>query len=51
MYMRLLMLSVRLFKKAARILEYEKLKEICVDYQQLKYAKGVFIDMYRMSWC
>ncbi|KAH8099410.1 nucleoporin [Cristinia sonorae] len=32
--------SLRLFAKAARILELEKLREICGDYQQLNYAKG-----------
>lgn len=26
--------------KGARILEFEKLREICGDYQQLNYAKG-----------
>ncbi|KAJ7783706.1 nucleoporin [Mycena maculata] len=32
--------SLRLFIKGARILEFEKLREICGDYQQLNYAKG-----------
>ncbi|KAF9462165.1 nucleoporin [Collybia nuda] len=32
--------SLRLFTKAARILEFDKLREICGDYQQLHYAKG-----------
>ncbi|TCD69902.1 hypothetical protein EIP91_005726 [Steccherinum ochraceum] len=32
--------SLRLFTKAARILELDKLREICGDYQQLKYARG-----------
>ncbi|KAI0094802.1 nucleoporin [Irpex rosettiformis] len=32
--------SLRLFSKGARILEFEKLKEICGDYQHLNYAKG-----------
>ncbi|RDB29219.1 hypothetical protein Hypma_015604 [Hypsizygus marmoreus] len=32
--------SLRLFIKGARILEFEKLQEICGDYQQLGYAKG-----------
>ncbi|KAH9950428.1 nucleoporin [Amylocystis lapponica] len=32
--------SLRLFMKGARILEFEKLQEICGDYQQLSYAKG-----------
>lgn len=30
----------RLFMKGARNLEFEKLREICGDYQQLNYAKG-----------
>ncbi|KAJ6575033.1 nucleoporin [Mycena capillaripes] len=30
----------RLFIKGARILEFDKLREICGDYQQLNYAKG-----------
>ncbi|KAI0374276.1 nucleoporin [Pilatotrama ljubarskyi] len=32
--------SLRLFMKGARNLEFEKLREICGDYQQLNYAKG-----------
>ncbi|KAI0639300.1 nucleoporin [Trametes polyzona] len=32
--------SLRLFMKGARNLEFEKLREICGDYQQLSYAKG-----------
>ncbi|KAL4242212.1 non-repetitive/WGA-negative nucleoporin family protein [Abortiporus biennis] len=32
--------SLRLFIKGARILEFEKLREICGDYQHLNYAKG-----------
>ncbi|THH34060.1 hypothetical protein EUX98_g164 [Antrodiella citrinella] len=32
--------SLRLFTKGARILELDKLREICGDYQQLNYAKG-----------
>ncbi|KAG5647653.1 hypothetical protein DXG03_009006 [Asterophora parasitica] len=32
--------SLRLFTKGARILEFDKLREICGDYQQLNYAKG-----------
>ncbi|KNZ78533.1 putative nucleoporin [Termitomyces sp. J132] len=32
--------SLRLFAKGARILEFEKLREICGDYQQLDYARG-----------
>ncbi|KAL6309880.1 nucleoporin [Sparassis latifolia] len=32
--------SLRLFMKGARILEFEKLREVCGDYQQLNYAKG-----------
>ncbi|KAF8647929.1 hypothetical protein AX16_006461 [Volvariella volvacea WC 439] len=35
--------SLRLFIKGARILEFEKLREICGDYQQLKYAKGAVL--------
>jgi nuclear pore complex protein Nup155 len=31
---------MRLFMKGARILEFDKLREICGDYQQLNYAKG-----------
>ena len=34
-------LCVRLFMKGARILDMEKLREICGDYQHLKYAKGM----------
>ena len=30
----------RLFMKGARNLEFDKLREICGDYQQLSYAKG-----------
>ena len=26
--------------KGARVLEFEKLREVCGDYQQLGYAKG-----------
>ncbi|KZT30631.1 nucleoporin [Neolentinus lepideus HHB14362 ss-1] len=32
--------SLRLFTKGARILDLEKLREVCGDYQQLNYAKG-----------
>ncbi|KAI0082270.1 nucleoporin [Panus rudis PR-1116 ss-1] len=32
--------SLRLFTKGARIMEFEKLREIVGDYQQLNYAKG-----------
>ncbi|KAJ7092652.1 nucleoporin [Mycena epipterygia] len=32
--------SLRLFIKGARILEFDKLREICGDYQQLNYARG-----------
>ncbi|KAI0963698.1 hypothetical protein AcW1_000705 [Taiwanofungus camphoratus] len=32
--------SLRLFMKGARNIEFEKLREICGDYQQLNYAKG-----------
>ncbi|KZT06007.1 nucleoporin [Laetiporus sulphureus 93-53] len=32
--------SLRLFAKGARNLEFEKLREICGDYQQLNYARG-----------
>ncbi|KAF5385258.1 hypothetical protein D9615_001454 [Tricholomella constricta] len=32
--------SLRLFIKGARILEFDKLREVCGDYQQLNYAKG-----------
>lgn len=32
--------ALRLFIKGARILEFEKLREICGDFQQLNYAKG-----------
>lgn len=34
------MILARLFIKGARILEFEKLREICGDFQQLNYAKG-----------
>ncbi|THH00942.1 hypothetical protein EW026_g1653 [Hermanssonia centrifuga] len=33
--------SLRLFIKGARILDLEKLREICGDYQHLNYAKGI----------
>lgn len=33
--------AIRLFTKGAQILEFEKLREICGDYQQLNYAKGI----------
>ncbi|CAA7258664.1 unnamed protein product [Cyclocybe aegerita] len=32
--------SLRLFSKGARILEFEKLREVIGDFQQLAYAKG-----------
>lgn len=32
--------EVRLFARAARVIEFEKLREICGDYQHLNYAKG-----------
>ncbi|KAI0662717.1 nucleoporin [Cubamyces menziesii] len=32
--------SLRLFMKGARNLEFDKLREICGDYQELNYAKG-----------
>ncbi len=32
--------SCRLFMKGARNLEFDKLREICGDYQQLSYANG-----------
>ncbi|KAF7796400.1 hypothetical protein EIP86_007577 [Pleurotus ostreatoroseus] len=32
--------SLRLFIKGARILDFDKLREICGDYQHLNYAKG-----------
>ncbi|KAH7928555.1 nucleoporin [Leucogyrophana mollusca] len=32
--------SLRLFTKGARILEFDKIREICGEYQQLGYAKG-----------
>ncbi|TFY65154.1 hypothetical protein EVJ58_g2157 [Rhodofomes roseus] len=32
--------SLKLFMKGARNLDFEKLREICGDYQQLSYAKG-----------
>ncbi|KAK7064289.1 nucleoporin [Favolaschia claudopus] len=32
--------SLRLFIKGVRILEFDKLREICGDYQQLNYARG-----------
>ncbi|KAH7913029.1 nucleoporin [Hygrophoropsis aurantiaca] len=32
--------SLRLFMKGARILEFDKIREICGEYQQLGYAKG-----------
>ncbi|KAF9568469.1 nucleoporin [Agrocybe pediades] len=33
--------SLRLFTKGAKILEFEKLREVIGDFQQLDYAKGV----------
>ncbi|PFH50805.1 hypothetical protein AMATHDRAFT_75380 [Amanita thiersii Skay4041] len=35
--------SLRLFIKGARVLEFEKLREVCGDYQQLNYAKGAIL--------
>ncbi|KAF8640990.1 hypothetical protein AX17_000635 [Amanita inopinata Kibby_2008] len=35
--------SLRLFIKGARVLEFEKLREACGDYQQLNYAKGAIL--------
>ncbi|KAH8120271.1 nucleoporin [Phellopilus nigrolimitatus] len=32
--------SLRLFARAARVIDFEKLREICGDYQHLNYAKG-----------
>ncbi|EJD04002.1 nucleoporin [Fomitiporia mediterranea MF3/22] len=32
--------SLRLFTRAARVIEFEKLREICGDYQHLNYVKG-----------
>ncbi|TFK41242.1 nucleoporin [Crucibulum laeve] len=32
--------ALRLFTKGARILEFDRLREICGDFQQLDYAKG-----------
>ncbi|KAF9244625.1 nucleoporin [Melanogaster broomeanus] len=32
--------SLRLFTRGARILEFEKIREVCNEYQQLGYAKG-----------
>ncbi|KIJ68529.1 hypothetical protein HYDPIDRAFT_82110 [Hydnomerulius pinastri MD-312] len=32
--------SLRLFTKGARILEFDKIREVCGEYQQLGYAKG-----------
>lgn len=29
-----------LFIKGARILDFDKIREVCGDYQQLSYAKG-----------
>ncbi|KAG6862386.1 hypothetical protein C0995_011826 [Termitomyces sp. Mi166 len=37
--------SLRLFAKGARILEFEKLREICGDYQQLDYARGTMVQV------
>lgn len=34
-------LQNRLFIRAARVIEFEKLREICGDYQHLNYAKGM----------
>ncbi|KIL70918.1 hypothetical protein M378DRAFT_95691 [Amanita muscaria Koide BX008] len=35
--------SLRLFIKGARVLEFDKLREICGDYQQLGFAKGAIL--------
>ncbi|KAK2461979.1 hypothetical protein APHAL10511_006442 [Amanita phalloides] len=35
--------SLRLFIKGARVLEFEKLREVCGDYQQLGDAKGAIL--------
>ncbi|KAF8632618.1 hypothetical protein AX15_001820 [Amanita polypyramis BW_CC] len=35
--------SLRLFIKGARVLDFEKLREVCGDYQQLGYAKGAIL--------
>ncbi|KAF9455109.1 nucleoporin [Macrolepiota fuliginosa MF-IS2] len=35
--------SLRLFTKGSRIIEFEKLREIIGDYQQLDYAKGAIL--------
>lgn len=32
--------SLRLFLRAARVIDFEKLREICGDYQHLNYTKG-----------
>ncbi|KAI6047699.1 nucleoporin [Pisolithus marmoratus] len=32
--------SLRLFGKGARVLEFDKIREVCTEYQQLGYAKG-----------
>ncbi|KAN0100556.1 Non-repetitive/WGA-negative nucleoporin C-terminal domain containing protein [Tylopilus felleus] len=32
--------SLRLFTKGARILEFEKIREVCDEYRELSYAKG-----------
>jgi nuclear pore complex protein Nup155 len=34
------MMYLRLFTKGARVLEFEKLRELVGDFQQLNYAKG-----------
>jgi len=34
------MLYLRLFTKGARVLGFEKLRELVGDFQQLNYAKG-----------
>lgn len=36
-------LQNRLFIRAARVIEFEKLREICGDYQHLNYAKGMSV--------
>jgi nuclear pore complex protein Nup155 len=38
------MVSYRLFIKGARILEFDKIREVCGDYQQLSYAKGSLLQ-------
>jgi nuclear pore complex protein Nup155 len=36
----------RLFTKGARMLDFDKIREVCGEYQQLGYAKGEYVFLY-----